>query len=172
MKKVIIIHAWDSGPDQHWYKEEKELLEKQGVEVFLPEMLGGLWPKLSEWLGVIQDLQPNEETILIGHSLGVPAILRYLESSNQKIDKAILVAPFARDLGMEETRNFVEAPFDWEKIQQLANKFVVIAQSEDPYIKPEIAKEVADGTGGEWILVEGNNHFDKMDLGLINKEIL
>lgn len=171
MKKVIIVHAWESAPDQHWYQEEKTLLEDLGYHVDLPAFPGGLWPKLDEWLPIIEALAPDEETILIGHSLGTPAILRYLERSGQKVAQVISLAGFAKDLGFDETRNFVGEPFDWQKITSLAGNFVVIAQKNDPYVPVDVAKEVADNTGGEWVLVEGNNHFDKMDLDLINSRL-
>ena len=168
MKRAIIIHAWDSAPDQHWYLEEKKLLVEMGYKVDLPTMPGGRWPKLDEWLKVIEGLKPDENTIMIGHSLGVAAIFRYLEKSGQKVGKVFSIAGFARDLGIEETRNFVDKPFDWEKIRRLASEFIVINEKDDPYVKVEIGKEIADATGGEFILVEGNIHFDKMDLDLMN----
>ena len=169
MKKAIIIHAWESSPKEHWYQDEKIALEKLGYEVRLPEMPGGKWPKLSEWLPIIEAQEPDEETVFIGHSLGTPAILRYLEKSGQKVDKVISMAGFARDLGYDETRNFVEKPFDWDKLRGLANKFVIIAEKNDPYVPLDVAKEIAVKTGGEWVPVDGNIHFDKMDLDLINR---
>jgi len=172
MKRVIIIHAWDSSPEQHWYREEEAILQKLGFEVSVPVLPGGNWPKLDEWLSVIESLKPDKNTILIGHSLGVPAIFRYLDESGQKVDKVISVAGFVRDLGIEETRNFVDKLFDWGKIRSLIGKTVVIAQKEDPYISVEVAVEVADKTGGTWILVDGNNHFDTMDLDLINARLV
>ena len=171
MKRVIIVHAWDSSPDQHWYKEEKKKLEAMGYAVEVPALPGGNWPKLPEWLDITENLQPDEETFLIGHSLGPAAIFRYLEKSGQKVAGVISVAGFVSDLGIVETKNFVETPFDWQKINTLTGPVVVIAQANDPYISVPVAKEVADKTGGKWTLVEGNNHFDTMDLELINKHL-
>ena len=171
MKRVIIIHAWESSPEEHWYQEEKKLLEKMGCKVDLPVMPGGRWPKLNEWLLVIESLRPDEETVMIGHSLGPAATFRYLEKSGRKVDKVFSIAGFARDLEIEETRNFVDKPFDWEKIKSLANEFVVISEKNDPYVPLEAGKEIADKTGGEFIVVDGNIHFDKMDLDLINKRL-
>jgi len=168
MRKVIIIHGWESNPSEHWYLEEKRILEGRGYEVLVPEMPDSAHPQKDEWVKTIGNLCPDENTILVGHSLGTPAILRYLEQSGQKVDKVISIAGFAQDLGYAETSNFVEEPFDWDKIKILANKFVIIAQKEDPYVSVEIAKEVADKTNGEWVLVDGDNHFDKMDLDLMN----
>jgi uncharacterized protein len=171
VKRAIIVHAWESSPDQHWYQEEKELLEEMGYSVSVPVLPGGLWPKLPEWLDIIEEFKPDEDTILIGHSLGVPAIFRYLERSGQKVSEVISVAGFASDLGMDETRNFIDRVFDWDKIRKLAGKVVVIAQKDDPYIPIVVSEEVAIKTEGKLHLVEGNNHFDKMDLKLINDNL-
>lgn len=170
MKKALIIHGWESSPEERWYKEEKKLLEKMGYEVFLPEMPGGRWPKKEEWVKIIAALRPGEDTVMIGHSLGVPAILRYLENAHQKVDKVFSIAGFANKKSRtKEINNFLIEPFGWSLIRAKANKFIVINQKDDPYVSLERGKEVADKTGGKFVLVEGNNHFDKMDLNLINK---
>lgn len=109
--------------------------------------------------------------MLIGHSLGVPTILRFLERANVKIDKAILVAGFARGLGHDATKNFVDKPFDWEKVKKSASEFILINQKDDPWVKPVYGKEIADSIDGKFILVEGRNHFDIMDLELINDKL-
>jgi predicted alpha/beta hydrolase family esterase len=171
MKRAIIIHAWDSSPDAHWYREEEKALKKLGHEVFVPEMPGGNWPKLPEWLSVIEDLRPDEDTVLIGHSLGAPAILRYLQTAPVKVGKVFLVAAFAKDLGIKETRNFMEAPFDFKKIKAYADAFIVINEANDPYVPIKRGKEIAEAVGGEFIEVAGNIHFDKMDLDLINSRL-
>jgi predicted alpha/beta hydrolase family esterase len=171
MKKVIVIHAWDSSPEQHWYREEEKILKEMGYEVIIPVLPGGLWPKLNEWLDVMSGLGIDEDTTLIGHSLGVPAAFRYLEQSNQKVDQVICVAGFAQDLGIAETNNFVDKPFDWKLIKSITNKVVSISQKHDRYVPVEISQEIADKTGGKFVLAEGNNHFDTMDLDLINREL-
>jgi len=171
VKKVIIIHAWGSSPVEHWYRQEEKLLKDLGYNVQVPKLPGGNWPKLDEWLPIIENMKPDENTIMIGHSLGIPAIFRYIEKSHQKVDKVISVAGFVRDLGFDETRNFVDKPFNWDKINSLVGNTVVIAQKNDPYVSIEASEEVAAKTSGKLMLVAGNNHFDTMDLDLINKEL-
>lgn len=146
-------------------------MESIGYAVDLPKMSGGLWPKQDEWLKVIEDLKPDEDTVMIGHSLGAPAILRYLEVTGNKVDKLFLIAAFAVDLGIEETSNFFEKPFDWEKIKGNTSEAYVINEQNDPYVPLEKGKEVSDALGAEFIVVESNIHFDKMDLDLINSRL-
>lgn len=171
MNTAIIIHAWESGPEEHWYRKEEKILKDLGYEVFVPEMPGGKWPKKDEWVKIITELEPDEETVLIGHSLGVPAILRYLEVAKKPVGKLFLIAGFAQDLGMEETRNFVAEPFDWEKIKTNEKEIYVINETNDPWVPIERGKEIAEAMGGEFIEVQGNIHFDGMDLDLINSRL-
>lgn len=171
MKRAIIIHAWGSDPKEHWYQEEKKLLEEKDYKVDLPKMPGGLWPKQDEWLKVIESLEPDESTVMIGHSLGAPAILRYLEASGNKVDKLFLVAAFAVDLGIKETSSFFQKAFDWGKIKKNFGQAYVINEKDDPYVPLERGKEVAESLGAELIVVDGNIHFDKMDLSVINSKV-
>jgi len=171
VRRALIIHGWESNPSEHWYLEEKTKLEELGYVVEVPEMPNSASPVLSEWLEVVEKFEPDGESILIGHSLGVPTILRFLEKNDVKIDKAILIAGFARELGHDVTKNFVDKPFDWAKIKKGANEFIVINQKNDPWVKPEYGKEIADSIDGKFILVEGRNHFDIMDLELINDKL-
>lgn len=171
MKRAITIHAWESAPEEHWYLQEKKLLEEKGYVVEIPRMPGGRWPKLDEWLKVIEDLKPDEDTVMIGHSLGPAAIFRYMVKSGQKVDKVFSIAGFAKDLDIEETRNFLIEPFDWEKIKGLANEFIIINEKDDPYVSLERGKDIADALDTEFTAVEGNIHFDKMDLNLINSRL-
>lgn len=171
MIKAIIIHAWESSPEEHWYREEEKLLKSLGYQVFIPEMPGGKWPKKEEWIKIISELEPDEETVLIGHSLGAPAILRYLECAKIPVKKVLFIAGFAKDLGIEETRNFVTEPFDWGKIKENTGKIFVLNENNDPWVPIERGREIAEATGGEFIEVVGNVHFDKMDLDLINTRI-
>jgi predicted alpha/beta hydrolase family esterase len=171
MKRAIIVHGWETNPKEHWYLKEKNILDNMGIQTYVPEMPNADFPIKEEWMKVIEDFDPDKETVLIGHSLGVPAILRYLESTDKKAGKIFLIAGFCKDLGYEATKNFVDSPFDWAKIKQNAERFYVLNQKEDPYVPLDKGQEIADCLTVELQVVEGDDHFDNMDLNLINKEI-
>lgn len=172
MKRAIIIHGWESNPNEHWYQEEKNILVAMGYEVSVPEMPNTVHPKKDEWVKLIADLAPDEDTVLVGHSLGTPAILRYLEQTDRKVGKVVSVAGFARDLGYDDTQNFVINPFDWDKIRKNASGFIVLGQIKDPYVPFQVSEDMARNLGVEVIEVSGDDHFDKMDLDLINREFI
>ena len=112
MKKAIIIHCWEGVPDYCWYPWLKKELEAKGFEVVVPAMPETELPKQALWVPKMQELigEPDEDLILVGHSIGCISILRYLETlkEGQKIGGAVLVEGFTDDLGFEEIKNYFE----------------------------------------------------------------
>src|SRR3989338_7383135 len=105
-KRVFIIHGWEGSPEANWFPWLKKELESIGVKAEALEMPNTNHPVMSEWIGHLKNVvsEPDENTYLVGHSLGVIAILRYLESldGEKKIGGVILVAGFPELIGHEE----------------------------------------------------------------------
>ena len=161
MKKVILVHCWTGYPEYCWYPYVKEELEKMDYEVVIP-FFPDILPLLSSWLSKIDRAVegPDEDTILIGHSLGAVAVLRYLETlpANQKIAAAILVSGFVNDLGFKPLQNFFIKPLDLEKIKQKADHFVVIASDNDPYLEPMHTNILRKGLDAK-VIWKSSGHF-------------
>jgi len=176
-KRVLIIHGWESNSKEHWFLEEKERLEKLGHEVLVPDMPNTFHPKKEEWVKVIEDFAPDDDSILVGHSLGGVSVLRYLERINKKIPKCILMATPIRKLKSSEydfrpIDNFFEPDFNWEKIKQNCEDFIIINQTKDPWVPLQHGKDLADYIGGRLITIEGDNHFDTIDFSMLEECIL
>ena len=106
----------------------------------------------------------NEETVLIGHSLGTAFILNYLEKTSKKIKAAILVAAFHRQLGIqydEINRTFVDRQFNWEKIKASCNKFFIFNSDNDPWIPLQTAQELAKNLDAELNVIHDGGHLNK-----------
>jgi uncharacterized protein len=174
VKKAIIIHGWEGSPDVHWFQDEKAALEAIGYSVVVPQMPNPAKPKLSEWLTELNKLEIDQGTIIIGHSLGVPIIFRYLEQPEKHVDKVFSVAGFARHLELnypnsEYPNSFVQNSFDWKKIKASVNRFYIINQDNDGLVPLEEGIYISSSLDTELIVAQGNNHFDTMDLDLINR---
>jgi len=130
-------------------------------------------PQKDEWVKIIQDFGPDENSILIGHSLGGVAILRYLEKARQKVSQSILVATPIRELGkeFEAIENFLEPDFAWDKIKTNCGRFIIFNQTNDPDVPLLHGQDLAKYVGGELVIVEGQNHFDTIDFNLLEKYI-
>ena len=163
MKRAIIVHCWGGNPDYAWYPWLKKGLEAKGYTVAVPEMPDTEEPTLEKWLPVLKKAvdTPDEELLLIGHSLGCITIMRYLESlkEGQKIDKAILVAGFTDQLGYSELDSFFMKLIDFPKIKKRAkNGFAIIQSDNDPYVPMQYAERLKQELDASLTVKHGAKH--------------
>lgn len=161
---AFIIHGSGGNPNKHWYPWLKEKLEKKGIQVFAPQFpIDEKNQTLNNWLKTLEPFKEYlEDSIVIGHSLGVPFILNILNQWKYKIKAAFLVSGFEGYLYVENEPNinsFSEKNFDWDKIKSKCKNFYVIHSDNDPYIPLEKAKELAQKLGVEIIIVKNGVHF-------------
>ncbi len=167
-----MIHGWEGNPENNWFPWLKSNLESRGFEVMVPEMPGTDMPVKAIWLKTMQELvkNPDENTYLVGHSMGCQAIQRYLENleGDIKIGGAILVAgwindPMWDDRTEEEAKvvhDWFDVPKDYEKIKKHCNKFISIFSSDDPFILKTNWEESEKILGAKVIIIENKSHFD------------
>jgi len=165
MKRAIIIHGWEGTPHNEWMPWLGSALEKAGYSVEIPQMPNTKSPKLHEWMETLLMLGPDEDTVLIGHSLANALIMKYLEKPNAKAKKAIMVA--AWDWLMEDVREFhetfFETGFDYAAIKKKQVPVVIVNSTNDPWIDFEKAKKLADKISAQLITVENAGHFMERD---------
>lgn len=95
MNRAFIIHGWDDSPAGSWFPWLKKELEKRSVDVHVPIMPDPHHPQIETWVATLAEAvgQPDEQTYLIGHSVGCQTIIRYLSglANGEKIGGAVLV---------------------------------------------------------------------------------
>lgn len=172
MKLVYLIHGWEGTPDNNWFPWLKNKLEENGFEVIVPEMPDTDKPVKAVWFKTMQEIvkDPDENTFLVGHSMGCQAIQRYLESleGNVVIGGAVFVAGWINDPRWEgrteeETEvvhDWFDIPKDYKKIKLHCKKFVSIFSTDDPFIPKTNWEESKDILGAEVIMIENKSHFD------------
>jgi len=162
-KRVIIVHCWEGYPEYCWYPYVKKELEARGFEVQIPAFPETDTPKLATWLPVLRETvgTPDENTYLIGHSIGCATILRYLESltPGQKIGGVVLVAGFTDDLGFEELKNFFTTSIPLEEIREKTKHFVTIHSDNDPFVPLTYGDIFKEKLGAELIIKHNFKHF-------------
>ena len=82
--KVVLMHGKDVGPNDKWYPWLAEEMKKRDIEYISPILPNPADPKIDEWLTELDETNPDEETVLVGHSRGGVAILRWLEKQSEK----------------------------------------------------------------------------------------
>ncbi|MFH1193834.1 MAG: alpha/beta hydrolase, partial [bacterium] len=95
MKTAFIIHGALGDPNENWFPWLKSELERLGFAVYVPAFPTS--PKtqtLENWLKVFEEHKDHldEDTIVIGHSLGPIFLLTILEQIKKPIRAAYFIA--------------------------------------------------------------------------------
>ncbi len=165
MSNIFIFHGADGNAKENWFPWLKEKLEEEGHAVIVPSFPNSDEPKLNEWLEHLKKYkeQINEDSILIGHSLGAAFALRLLEQRSIDIKACFLVSAVWDVMNNEydeKTTSFIEGRFNWELLKKKAKHFEVIHSNNDPYIALEKAEVLADKLNVPVSLVQDAGHFN------------
>jgi predicted alpha/beta hydrolase family esterase len=170
-KTILILHGWESNPREHWYKSAKEKFEKMGYTVYTPELPGAYFPKLAQWIEIIASFHPNENWILIGHSLGGVACLKYLENCDTKVGQTIILASPFDTVNLGAINNFFEADFNFKKIRENCAKFDAIYEDNDPAVPLNHGQKFAEKLNCKLTIVKGYTHLGTMDINILENII-
>lgn len=170
MKKVVIIHGNGGCTHKiHWYPWLKAELEKQDIKVLAPTMPDNVEAKASVWLPYMRDvLLCDKNTIIVGHSLGAVAAMRYAE--NYKLFGSVLVGACYTDLGYasEKLAGYYDAPWQWDTIQKNQQFISLIASSDDPFIPIVEPRHIKKSLNCEYFEYKNQGHFmDKTIPGVV-----
>jgi len=167
MPTAIIIHGALGSPSENWFPWLKKELEKLGYTVFVPAFPTPENQTLENWLKVFSQDEKllDENSILVGHSLGSPFLLSAISRLKKPVKAAYLVAGFLHPLGIPQfdpiLPTFLNCDFNFKKICGNCHKFIVFSSDNDPYVKAAQGSELADKLGAEFVLVKGAGHFNK-----------
>lgn len=128
MKNAIIVHGMPSkeeylNPDNlsashnHWFPWIQRQLILQGILTQTPEMPMPYDAKYNEWASVFGQYKLDEDTILVGHSLGAGFLIRFLSENNVKVGRVVLVAPW-----LDPNKELESTFFDFDIASNLASK--------------------------------------------------
>ncbi|MCX6813804.1 MAG: DUF1749 domain-containing protein [Candidatus Azambacteria bacterium] len=172
-KRVFIIHGWGGSPDEPLHKWLKAELEKKGFEVVVPEMPDSEKPVIKAWVSKLEEIvgAPDENTILVGHSIGCQAILRYLEKLNpaSKVGGVVLIAPGLILLNLEDEEEWriagpwLNTPIREADVIKHTPKITAIFSDNDPYVPSENIELFKKRFNAEIIIEHEKGHFNAED---------
>lgn len=160
MRAIILPGNGNCDIASQWYLHVKKELENIGIEVVAENMPDADLARKEYWLPWIEEKsQDADKVILIGHSSGAVAILRYLE--NHEVEGAVLVGACYTDLGdkKEKASHYFDDPWQWDKIKQNAKWIVQFASTDDPYIPIEEARFIKDKINSKYHEYTNQGHF-------------
>jgi predicted alpha/beta hydrolase family esterase len=174
MQRVIFIHGNGSADgNEEWFPYCKRELEKFGVEVLTPTFPDRPVCRMDKWLPYLeQTLHADENTILVGHSTGTVAAMRYAET--HKLGGTVLVSAYYTDLGYEDEKEagYFDTPWNWQAIKANQPWIVQFASTDDPYIPVSETHLVRDHLGAEYHEFTDQGHFGEHNSKLEFPELL
>lgn len=160
MKAMIIPGNGNADMSEIWYPYVKLELEKLGITVIAQNMPDPMLARKRYWLPFIeQQIGEGNDVILIGHSSGTVAIMRYLET--HKIKGAIIVGAYDNDFGNDRERQsgYFDTEWQWNIIKQNAQWIIQFASTSDPYIPIANAHKIRDNLGTIYYEYPDQGHF-------------
>ena len=159
--KVIVIHGnGDSTPQDNWIPYCKHELEKIGISCITPQMPDAPLARSKYWLPLLKnEFKADENTVLVGHSSGALAAMRYAETN--KILGSVLIGTMHTDLGLETERlsGYFDTPWNWEAIKKNQQWIIEFASIDDPWIPIEEARFVQKMLNAEYYEYTDQGHF-------------
>lgn len=173
MVKVILIPGnGGEGLNDHWFPYLKEELEKLGVCVIASEFPDSELAREAYWIPFLKEnLQADEQTILVGHSSGAIAAMRFAERN--RLIGSVLVGAYHTDLGLpkEKQSGYFDREWDFEAICRNQKWILQFASVDDPWIPIEEARFVHEKLHTEYYELPGG-HFGKEEQKLVFPELL
>lgn len=167
MKRVILVHGWQGCPGNHWKGWFRRELEARGIEVVEPNMPNDS-NRPEDWILKLQSVvgKPDENTVIVGHSLGCPTAIGYLMTlrEREKIAGAVLVAGFVSKLSGYKPLYLWD--FNLEEVKEAkkhCNKFVSIGSTNDIDVPMEKVEELNNLVSGKLIAEDNKCHFCEDD---------
>lgn len=166
MKKAAIIHGAKGSPNSNWFNAISPELKSDGFEVFIPQFPTPQGQTLENWLNHFHSQvgKMDQDSLLIGHSVGAVFVLRLLEKLESPISTAVLVSGFTGTLGLPEYDNlnesFISEPFNWNQIRRNAKHFICFNGENDPYVPFEQGQAIADSLGVKNHVIKDGGHLN------------
>lgn len=169
MPTTFIIHGVYGHPEENWFPWLRDELEKRGHKVYIPQFPTPEGQTLDNWLEVFEEYKEemDEDTIVVGHSLGPAFLLTVLEKLSKPIKAAYFVAGYnpgslpKTSEWYEMVQTFVDKEFDWEKIRQNCKEFHIFHSDDDPYFPQYLAEDLGKNLNTKPTIIEGAGHFNE-----------
>ena len=162
--KVILIHGnGNTWPKKNWFPYVEKRLKQAGIKVIFKHFPDPIKARAKFWLPFITKLGADENTILVGHSSGAVATMRYAEK--HKILGSILVGVCHTDLGepSETISRYYDKPWHWDKIKKNQKWIVQFSSTDDPHIPIREPRFIHKMLNTEYYESKTEGHFSSSD---------
>lgn len=138
-KKEYFGPEGTSQSKKHWLGWLRGELIKVGVDAMAPEMPEPYEPVYKAWCSVFEKFSIDENTMLVGHSIGAGFLVRWLSENKVQVGKVALVAPWL-DPTHELKGWFSDFEIDGELIKRTGGIIIFVSSDDDKEILESVEK--------------------------------
>lgn len=160
LPKVILIHGnGGSTAGDIWLPWLERELTALGLLVINQTFPDNVKARARFWLPFLEELGADENTILIGHSSGAVAAMRYAET--HRLFGSVLVGVCYTDLGDrgEAASGYYSAPWSWQQIREHQHWIAIFSATDDPHIPIAEPRFVAAQLRCSYFELDDRGHF-------------
>ncbi|MCO5996081.1 RBBP9/YdeN family alpha/beta hydrolase [Actinoallomurus rhizosphaericola] len=163
-RRASIIHGYGASPTDHWFGWLAEQLEADGIPTTIPALPNSQDPEPTQWVEAVRAEvgTPDENAIVVAHSLGCLTVLRHLRSvpGAWHLGTLVLVAGFLDRLpALPELDSYIGDGCDVDGLGDRIGRLTVIRSDADPIVPPDHTDRLADLLGVSAEVVPGAGHF-------------
>jgi hypothetical protein len=161
MVKVVFVPGnGGGGPKDNWFPYLKEKLEADGITIIAEDFPDSKSARECYWLPFLKDvLKPDNQTILVGHSSGAIAAMRFAE--HNPLLGSFLIGPYYTDLGIEQEKKtgYFDRSWNWDAIKNNQKWIVQFSSKDDPWIPIKDSRFIHEKLNTEYHELDKQGHF-------------
>lgn len=160
IKAILIPGNGGATMQDGWLPYARHGLEGVGLEVVAKNFPDPILARERYWIPFLRDeLKADEYSILIGHSSGALAAMRYTEQ--QQVHGSVLVCACHTDLGEanEKASGYFDHLWEWGRMREHQHWIIQFASADDPYIPIDEARYVHAQLHTEYYEYDDRGHF-------------
>jgi predicted alpha/beta hydrolase family esterase len=163
-RRASIVHGYGATPADHWFGHLAEQLRRAGIPTTIPALPDSGAPDPAAWTAAVRADAgtPDENSIIVAHSLGCLAVLRHLRSlpSPWRLGTLVLVAGFVDPLpALPGLDAFIADGCDVQGLADRIDHLTVLRSDADPVVPPGHTDRLARLLGTTAEIVPGAGHF-------------
>jgi len=159
---LVLLHGFAETTDKVWFPWIHAKAEENGWRVWAPSLPNSLKPEYAAWMKAVRKQAKtwDQDTVIVGHSLGGVLALRILAEVKVKVKAVITVgSPYTSTVNVASIMRFFDDPINWALVRQSAKKFVTIHAKNDPLIFHDEALRYQEALNSKLVMTPKDGHF-------------
>ncbi len=175
----VILHGYTGRADKNFIPSLKKELEEAGFKVQSPQLPNTDDPKEIEQVSyVLENVDFDENTILVGHSLGCAVAMKVVEKLEHNIKKMILVAPviapeYLADPKPKKYKDHFDLHYNFEDIIKKTEDRLLLSDNLESSVREKYISYLAEKLKTSYVKSTANRkHFTDDHEPFVNQNVV